>query len=440
MKKQQLKAGLLATAAMAAFVVNGRAQSVDSLLNKLVDKGVLTQQEANGLRSESTNETAKPFAEKIGGAPWVESLKFGGDFRMRYDGVYQDADNTGSGSATENRQRFRYRLRYGVTAGLSDHFETGLRLGSGEVGSAAPSYGGSPFSANTTIGNDSSRKFIFVDLAYVKWKPTDWFGGEFGKMASQFWLTDMVLDPDYNPEGAQQKFNVALNDRHKLSLTTGEFVIAENYDGTGTDSQNQDVYLFMGELDWAAKWSDQLSSRLALASYGFANQSAISTNLENFLNQNGTSAAGPGAPNFIPVIVRGELTYAFASAPLFHGPFPVSLGAEYANNVGATSFGQNEAYNVGLTLGDARKKGNWQLTYNYKHIGSAAVWHGINDDDFGYNAKGGTSVAGHQIIASYHPYNPLTINLRYMITHQIDAPPGVSSEQMRLFFDLLFAF
>ena len=95
---------------------------------------------------------------------------------------------------------------------------------------------------------------------------------------------------------------------------------------------------------------------------------------------------------------------------------------------------------MGFTAGDARKKHNWALTYNYKHIGSAAVWHGLNDDDFGVNAKGGTGIAGHQVIASYRLFDPLTLNLRFMRTEQIDTPVGVSSQQTRLFVDLLWVF
>lgn len=440
MKNLHWKCTSAVTAAGLTLASQSSAQNVDALLNKLVDKGILTQAEAGSLRTEATGEP-KASGPKIGTASWVETLKFGGDFRGRFDGVYQDTSNSGAGSATQDRHRWRYRLRYGVTAGLTDNLEVGLRLGSGEIGSAAPSLGGSVFSANTTMNNDASRKFIFVDLAYAKWKPEDWFTGQIGKMSSDFWFTDMVLDPDYNPEGAQEKFVFALNDRNKLSLSAGQFVIAENFDSTGSDAANQDAYLFVGQMEWAAKWNEHLSSRLGVAGYAFANQEGISAGLETFLGQNGTSASGPTAPNFNPFVVRGELTYACDSFPGFHGSFPVTIGAEYAKNPGARGFGSGaEAYNIGLALGDAKKKGNWQLGYNYKHIGPASVWHGLNDDDFGYNAKGGTGVAGHQIVASYHLYDPLTLNLRVMRTEQINAPAGVISEQTRLFFDLLFAF
>jgi len=30
-------------------------------------------------------------------APWVNSVRFGGDFRARYDGPFQDESNAGAG-------------------------------------------------------------------------------------------------------------------------------------------------------------------------------------------------------------------------------------------------------------------------------------------------------------------------------------------------------
>ena len=69
-----------------------------------------------------------------------------------------------------------------------------------------------------------------------------------------------------------------------------------------------------------------------------------------------------------------------------------------------------------------------------------AVWRGLNDDDFGFNAHGGTDVRGHQVIASYHVADPLLINLRYMKTEKISNAPGTQAAQDRLFFDMVWAF
>ena len=100
----------------------------------------------------------------------------------------------------------------------------------------------------------------------------------------------------------------------------------------------------------------------------FANQNATSasisapaastTTLESFINQNGTPAFGPGSQNFNPIVVRGEVTCNLASFPWFDGAFPITLGAEYANNPGAHSLpAGDQAYNFGVTCGNSRKKG-----------------------------------------------------------------------------------
>jgi hypothetical protein len=439
--KTKLKLFAVVAATTVAVVWQSPAQSADSLINKLVQKGFLTTQEAADLRKQSEEDFNKNFDKsyrmQTGMSDWVKGLKFNGDFRARYDRIWQDT----SPVASADRDRFRYRLRFGATWALGDNFEVGMRLGSGEVGSAAPSLGGSPFSANTTMNNDGSRKFIFVDLAYAKWKPTPNLFFEVGKMPGEFWFTDMVFDPDYNPEGAQERLVVPVNKKHSIGFTAGQFVIAENFNSS-TINVNSDVYVFFEQVDWQAKWTERLSSRLAVGMMNFANQSSIPTSMETFINQNGSPAVGAGAQDFNPIIVRGEVTYNFDSFPGFHGKFPVTLGVEFADNPGAKGLDctDAQAWNVGLGLGSSKEKGNWQLNYNYKEIGTAAVWHGLNDDDFGYGAKGGSNVRGHQVILAYHAAAPLIVSLRYMHGERIINAPGTSAEQDRLFFDLLWSF
>jgi hypothetical protein len=431
-------------------------QSSDALLNKLVSKGVLTAEEAKELSKDVVAVKAEP--NKLGLPAWVSNIKLSGDFRGRYDGVWQNSDNYAptsvsdptNANANHDRNRFRYRLRLGLTAALSDHFEVGMRLASGDIGTvaagtpnagagsvnAASPNGATPFSANSTLNNDGSRKFIFIDLAYAKWTPAKWGQFEIGKMNNAFWFTDMVFDPDYNPEGAQEKLGFDINDSQRIGLTSGQYVIQENFASTGSGNNN-DVYLFVNQIDWTAKWTPQLSTRLAGAMYNFKNQQDISGGLETFINQNGTPANS--TEGFNPLIARGEVTFTLNSFPGFIGGFPITLGGEYVNNPAAGSH-INEAYNLGVTFGSSKNKGNWQLSYNYKNIETAAVWHGLNDDDFGFNARGGTDVRGHQIIAAYHPYDPFTVNIKYLRTEQIGNPAGTKAEQDRLYFDLVWAF
>src|SRR5580765_2454383 len=102
MKKQNMKAVLLAAATGMMFAVNGHAQSVDSLLDKLVDKGVLTVKEAQDLREESDKDFKKAYSAKSGMSEWVSAFKFNGDVRARYESFYFD------NATPVDRQRFRY--------------------------------------------------------------------------------------------------------------------------------------------------------------------------------------------------------------------------------------------------------------------------------------------------------------------------------------------
>ena len=67
-----------------AIVGIASAQSSESLLKKLVGKGILTEAEAAELRNEANAEnTAKPNS-------WVDSITFKGYLRLRYEMKHQE--------------------------------------------------------------------------------------------------------------------------------------------------------------------------------------------------------------------------------------------------------------------------------------------------------------------------------------------------------------
>ena len=76
---------VLGSLASAAIINSGHAQSSDALLDKLVQKGILTQQEAADLRDQADNDFTKAYQVKSGLPDWVTTLRIGGDFRGRYE-------------------------------------------------------------------------------------------------------------------------------------------------------------------------------------------------------------------------------------------------------------------------------------------------------------------------------------------------------------------
>jgi len=96
------------------------AGEVDLLIQKLVEKNILSANEAQILLDDTKQEVAKQNAlAKNDAIPaWVQSIKMKGDLRLRYQTEKKD-----EGSTTRNRARVRYRL--GVEAKPNAQFTVG---------------------------------------------------------------------------------------------------------------------------------------------------------------------------------------------------------------------------------------------------------------------------------------------------------------------------
>jgi len=161
MKHMTKKVLAASTAALAAFICQptAQAQNADSLIDKLVEKGILTTKEAQNLREEADKDFTRAYQSKSGLPDWVTNLRLGGDIRLRYDGIFAEPP-TGALPTVTDRNRLRYRLRVGVTATMLDDLEVGMRLTSSENKSTGNNYMGDPISGNDTLTNNGSKKPI----------------------------------------------------------------------------------------------------------------------------------------------------------------------------------------------------------------------------------------------------------------------------------------
>src|SRR5687768_12257185 len=91
MKNKILTGKITGTVALTmAICGTASAQSSDALIDKLVEKGILSVKEANELREEADKGFTQAYSVKSGMPEWVSTLRFNGDFRARYDGIYSD--------------------------------------------------------------------------------------------------------------------------------------------------------------------------------------------------------------------------------------------------------------------------------------------------------------------------------------------------------------
>lgn len=453
----------VATGLLGSWMVGSSAlaQSSDAIIDKLVQKGILTAEEGKELREEANQNFTTAYQVKSGMPEWVTALKINGDFRGRFEGFYSGAevaDTAGNLSNFTDRTRFRYRLRLGVTAVIQDNFEVGLRLTSAEP---AGNFGGDPIAGNTTLDSNASKKFVYVDLAYAKWSPLNtarWYGSTtFGKMENPFTFSSIVFDADYTPEGIAFQTAYNLSKAHVAKLNLGGFVLSE----LGSSSAD-DAYLGGAQILVNSTWSKKVSTSAGIAALGILHadgQGLNNTEVPNVNRGNTRDAAGNLLYRFNPIVGDLFLTYTMDRFPVFTGAFPIRAGGEVIYNPAAPSSVDNHGYTVGVLFGKSGKKGTWDLSYQYRWLGADAWYEELVDSDFGalYQAAqpnsttpstafpggyfAGTNVKGHLVRFNYSPYDPLTLTFSWYYTWLIDSfPAGTDSQMSRVQVDAAWKF
>jgi len=415
---------------------SAQAQSADALLDKLVEKGILTVKEANELREQADDGFTKAYQTKSGMPDWVQQLRLYGDFRGRYENFQFD---NGDGTSNKDRNRFRYRLRAGLTALLASNFEAGFRLTSSEP---TGSFGGDPISGNTTFQDNGSKKFVYIDLAYGKWTPINAHGwtvsGIIGKIENPFTVSDMVFDGDYTPEGGALTVAYNINEKHSLKLVGGGFILDEIAQGS---SAGQDALWLGWQGRWDAKWTPHLASTLGLGWFAVSDRSTLTNGAVPNINVGNTREPGTGvlAYQYNPIVADAAITYTLDKGPFYAGPFPVRVAGEYMYNPGAP--GMNCGWWAGAFFGKSGKKRTWEASYRYKRLEADAWYEEFVDSDFGAfyptglgnsgqgsGYRAGTGLEGHIIKVVYSLSDAFSIGGTYFLVDQIDSPSGVADD------------
>ena len=196
------------------------AQDAGALLDLLVRKKIVTDQEAEEVRAELTKEAAATSAGKLKLSAPITELELYGDARLRYD---NRSGETVSGD-TQQRSRERYRVRLGLRGILADDWFFGVRL---ETSTSARS-------SNVTFGDDAgpfgkTSDAANVGQAYLGYKGFKDITLTAGKMPNPLVTTQMLWDVDINPEGAAEQWKHTFN----LSYGGGQTTAAEDYSKDG---------------------------------------------------------------------------------------------------------------------------------------------------------------------------------------------------------------
>jgi hypothetical protein len=220
-----------------------RAQDAGALLDLLVRKKLITDQEAEEVRSELTKEAATTSGGKWKLSTPITEIELYGDIRLRYQyngGQTDDnsplgakANGTAGHDDWQERERERYRLRLGLRGTLADDWFFGIRFETNASGR----------STNVTFGDDTSTSSaggggpfakgsdtVNVGQAYLGYKGFRDVTLTGGRMPNPLVTTPMVWDPDINPEGLAEQWKHTYNFEFGGGSTTAA---AESYSKEG---------------------------------------------------------------------------------------------------------------------------------------------------------------------------------------------------------------
>lgn len=389
----------------------------DLLIKKLVEKRILTQQEADEIRQDVAKESAAQVAaptsspdlkeaiKKMPGGGWLETVKWGGDLRLRHETQLREP--------AADRSRERFRLRVGFTAKPWDPLELGVRLATGASGD--------PVSTNQSFTGTFDKKSVFIDKAYAKYAPGHGVALTGGKMDIPFDTApeSLIWDSDVTPEGVvvQWKSPTAIwNGWLRPFLALGAFQIAELANDTG------DPAVFVAQTGAEVALPAGLAWQPSLAYYDFtaieARRTSDVTNAPAGNSTDGAAAAARFRYDYNVATLTNKLTL-----PVVFGR-PVALISDLAINTGAAD--NNTGWLAGLEIGTVTELlGSWRAYYYYKRLEADSVFGAITDGDFG---AGGTNHQGHILGVQMGLNRHASLGLKYFRTDEINDSNSQSAQ------------
>jgi len=429
MKKKFLVFALIMTLALIGLNTrSGRAGEADILVNKLVEKKILTQDEAaqmitdmlkegprqneeiKTLVAESAKEEAKNNKQVL--PSWVQNMTLSGDIRVRYQ--TEDVNN----DTNPRRDRWRIRLRTGVTSRINDQWGAafGLATGGGTDGT-------DPISRNQTLTDEFQAPGARIDYVYIKYTPVKDMTFMAGKIKNPLWITkDMIWDHDAMPDGLGGNLNFKASDSITFFVNPGYFVLKEIKETT----KDPAMLAIQPGMNW--KISDSLNFKVAGAYYNFINVQGTDMSVH--------SDGGNSRDAVNKWLYKMNSTAFDAELGLKMSNFlkNISVFGEY---VKSDADADNTGWDAGIKLGESvSEKGQWQLVYNYRNLEKDAWVDWLPDSDF---MGGATGVKGSEFEFSCGLNKNVSFGLDYYMNNQpIDNP--TDKKQNLLQVDLLVKF
>lgn len=396
---------LVGALALGGFPGAAWAESeVEILLNKLVDKGVLSGVEAGQIRreiSEGKEVRDKQVAKDIVPAS-ARNWAWSGDIRLRNE--YRNRIGTGTDI---NRQRIRF--RYGFNAKVNDQLSVGARLATGSTSD--------PVSTNQSFSTSFNHKTFLLDRAYATYTPelpflttTKLTGGMF---ENPFWTVGaLVWDDDLNFDGAAALLTKQLSPEFSLFSNNGLFSLQTDISEAASLWSTQGGFIFKPfatELENELRKNFSVTAAMAYHDY---------KNVTNPLSEStALTTAGGSKGNRSGIPDLNLLNYTVQAGSQYKD-IPFNVFGDVVHNTAVVE--NQNGFQLGVRVGKARipfdlRKG-WEAGYFFERLEADATLGAFTDSDFG---NGGTNHRGHVWWVQLATLKNSVLQLKYFNTQQV---------------------
>jgi hypothetical protein len=438
--------------------IAARAQDAGALLDLLVRKKIITDQEAEEVRGELVKESASTAAGKWKLSTPINEIELYGDGRLRYEyrGGRTADDNPTHPNDWYERKRQRYRLRLGLRVTLADDWLFGIRI---ETNS-------NPRSANITFGADSGVNGPFskdddsvrVGQVYMSYKgfPDVTLTG--GKMPNPFINTSMVWDDDINPEGLAEQwkhtftFNIGGGGGAEAVQSygkEGKAVVATQaaepfkmkldlfanfaqfvYDDTNPENPigpqpsnvpTTDAYMLGWQVGARLTFPHDIYVQLAPTIY---NYTGTGQHFHTHFVGDTPSDNQTGVNSLLVFDMPGEIGWKVGELPMrVFGDFAVNFdGDDRADAAGHPGKGdQRYAYLIGLGIGQLKAKHDWELRAWWQHTDQYSLDPNLVDSDI-YDSR--VNLEGVAVKIGYMLADAVSVNLTWAYAWRVDDDLG----------------
>jgi uncharacterized coiled-coil protein SlyX len=345
----------------------------------------------------------------------IGGLRFSGDFRLRWDGIFRKADPTppaGFAALTHQQNaRMRYRLRLNLDTDINSKLSVHGQLATGPVNN--------PLTMDQDFGETTTRHPLFISEAWVDFHPNKAVQLQGGRVQETFADNSRFLfDDDIRFNGFNEKYTLAFKHNglkvSSLELRAGQYILSNPnvaivlvgsplaQAGAVVGSTGRSSNLFhQGVLvnqKFNDRWSSQFGGDLQLYRNPNQIQLASTANGVALIVQNGLGIAlsGPIAGTGNATTTPGgaiytarnfqiaRLTYRLNWAGFKAGgrQYPITFNIQAARNVGV-GINERDAMLASLQIGKVSARGDMAFLYVFSNKGANSLISQVTDDDLG---------------------------------------------------------